>query len=138
MIGIAGACTLYQAWWILPFTPLAPHEVEPAASDAAPRLRLLISNVLMSNRNAAALLKMVRTHAPHMTVRSTAPPCTTSVIARLMKLLTRRGVLVEDMGQTYLAEPDTDGEEARTAAGAAGGDAHVSHRQRLSAPGTRC
>ena len=26
----------------------------------------------------------------------------------------RRGVLVEDMGQTYLAEPDADGEEART------------------------
>jgi Putative transposase len=37
-----------------------------------------------------------------------------TVIARLMKLLTRRGVLVEDMGQTYLAEPDADGEEART------------------------
>ncbi len=36
------------------------------------------------------------------------------IIARLMKMLTRRGVLVGDMGQTYLAEPDTDGEEART------------------------
>lgn len=31
-----------------------------------------------------------------------------------MKLLTRRGVLVEEMGQTYLAEPDADGDEART------------------------
>jgi hypothetical protein len=37
-----------------------------------------------------------------------------TVITRLMKMLTRRGVLVEDMGQTYLAEPDADGEEART------------------------
>ncbi len=37
-----------------------------------------------------------------------------TVITRLMKLLTRQGVLVEDMCQTYLAEPDTDGEEART------------------------
>jgi hypothetical protein len=37
-----------------------------------------------------------------------------SVITRLMKMLTRRGVLVADMGQTYLAEPDADGEEART------------------------
>ncbi len=37
-----------------------------------------------------------------------------TVIARLMKMLTLRGVLVEDMGQTYLAEPDADGEEART------------------------
>ena len=37
-----------------------------------------------------------------------------TIIARLMKMLTRRGVLVEDMSQTYLAEPDADGEEART------------------------
>ncbi len=38
-----------------------------------------------------------------------------TVIARLMKVLTRRGVLVEDMGQTYLADPDADGEEAHAA-----------------------
>jgi len=31
-----------------------------------------------------------------------------------MTLLTRRGVLVEDMGQTWLAEPQAEGEEART------------------------
>jgi uncharacterized protein (DUF983 family) len=37
-----------------------------------------------------------------------------TVIARLMKMLMRRGVLVQDMGQTWLAEPDADGEEART------------------------
>ena len=43
-----------------------------------------------------------------------------SLITRLMKLLTRRGVLVEKMGQTYLAEPDADADadadadEART------------------------
>jgi hypothetical protein len=37
-----------------------------------------------------------------------------SLITRLMKMLTRRGVLVEEMGQTYLAEPDADGDEART------------------------
>ena len=37
-----------------------------------------------------------------------------TAITRLMKLLTRRGVLVEDMGQAYLAEPDADGDEART------------------------
>jgi len=36
-----------------------------------------------------------------------------TVITRLMKMLTRRGVLIEEMGQTCLAEPD-DGEEART------------------------
>jgi hypothetical protein len=37
-----------------------------------------------------------------------------AVIARLMKMQMRRGVLVEEMGQTYLAEPDADGEQART------------------------
>ena len=37
-----------------------------------------------------------------------------TLIARLMKMLTRRGVLVEDLGQTWLAEPGADGEEART------------------------
>ena len=37
-----------------------------------------------------------------------------AIITRLMKMLTRRGVLVEDMGQTYLAEPDADSEETRT------------------------
>jgi Putative transposase len=36
------------------------------------------------------------------------------LITRLMKLLARLGVLVEDMGQTYLARPDADGDEART------------------------
>jgi hypothetical protein len=37
-----------------------------------------------------------------------------TVIARLMRLPTRRGVLVEDDGQSALAESDTDAEEART------------------------
>ena len=37
-----------------------------------------------------------------------------TVIARLMKMLTRHGVLVEDLGQTWLAEAGADGEEART------------------------
>jgi hypothetical protein len=33
-----------------------------------------------------------------------------------MKMLTRRGVLIEEMGQTWLAEPDpgADGDEARS------------------------
>jgi len=37
-----------------------------------------------------------------------------NLIIRLMKLLTRREVLVEEMGQTYLAEPDADGDEVRS------------------------
>ena len=37
-----------------------------------------------------------------------------TVITRLMKMLTRRGVLIEEMGQTYLAETDADEDESRT------------------------
>jgi hypothetical protein len=39
-----------------------------------------------------------------------------TIITRLMKLLTHRGVLMEDMGQTYLSEPDAGagGDQART------------------------
>ncbi|WP_162910286.1 transposase [Azohydromonas sediminis] len=36
------------------------------------------------------------------------------IIARLRKMLMRRGVLVEDMEQTYLAEPSNNGDEAHT------------------------
>jgi len=37
-----------------------------------------------------------------------------TVITGLTMMLTRRGVLVEDMGQTWLTEPDADGEQAHT------------------------
>jgi hypothetical protein len=33
-----------------------------------------------------------------------------AIITRLMKVLERRGVLIEEMGQTRLAEPEADGE----------------------------
>jgi hypothetical protein len=35
------------------------------------------------------------------------------IITRLMKLLTRRGVLVEEVGSTYMADSDGDSDEAR-------------------------
>jgi len=35
------------------------------------------------------------------------------IITRLMKLLTRKGVLVEEQGQTYMAGDDNDSDEAR-------------------------
>jgi hypothetical protein len=36
------------------------------------------------------------------------------IITRMMKLLTRRGVLVEEQGQTYMADNDADSDDART------------------------
>ncbi len=35
-------------------------------------------------------------------------------VMRLMRLLTRRGALVEEMGQSHPAKPDADGDKART------------------------
>ena len=37
-----------------------------------------------------------------------------TVITQLMKMLKRRGALIEEMGQTWLADPNADGDEART------------------------
>ena len=35
------------------------------------------------------------------------------IITRMMKLLTRKGVLVEEAGHTYMADNDADLDEAR-------------------------
>ena len=35
------------------------------------------------------------------------------IITRMMKLLTRRGVLIEEQGQAYLGDNDADSDEAR-------------------------
>jgi hypothetical protein len=59
-------------------------------------------------------------------------------ITRPMKLITRRGMIVKEIGQTYLAEPDTDGDEARTLRSprAAGNAADYSSHRRCRAPTT--
>ncbi len=65
----AAACLLYHAWWITPYTRLFPLEVKTAAAaDGGDVLRVMVSNVLMSNRNAQALLHLVATHRPHVLV----------------------------------------------------------------------
>ena len=37
-----------------------------------------------------------------------------TIITRMMKLLTRKGVLVKEQGQTYMVDDDSDSDEART------------------------
>jgi len=65
----AAGCLVYHAWWITPYTRLFPPEVKTAAAaDRGDVLRVLVSNVLMSNRNAPALLHLVATHRPHVLV----------------------------------------------------------------------
>ena len=62
-------CLIWQLWWILPYTFLWPREVR-TASDASPekQLSILTSNVLTPNRNADALIRLVRKHKPDVLV----------------------------------------------------------------------
>lgn len=69
LIGITGACLVYQAWWIIPYTRLFPHEVKvSAAPDNAGRIRILAANVLTENHNAEGLLGQIREYEPDIFV----------------------------------------------------------------------
>lgn len=62
-------CLVWQVWWILPYTRLWPCEVgraDPERLESS--LSILTSNVLTPNRNAQALVELVRQHAPDILV----------------------------------------------------------------------
>lgn len=64
------ACTVYQAWWIAPYTRLKRPEVSAVGGGTGQgdNLKVLSSNVLMTNRNAEPLLKLVRDEAPDVLI----------------------------------------------------------------------
>lgn len=58
-----------QLRWIIPYTPIWPKEVKQAKAAPTPRtLSILTANVLTPNRNASALIKLVRQHQPDILV----------------------------------------------------------------------
>lgn len=63
-----GLCLLYQAWWIWPYTRLKRREVADADDRDLGRITILASNVLMTNRNADALLDLVRREDPDILI----------------------------------------------------------------------
>lgn len=65
---ISSLCLAYQAWWILPYTRLWKPEVRQAADQDGETLRILVSNVLTTNRRADLLLAQIRKHQPHIFV----------------------------------------------------------------------
>lgn len=69
LISVTALCLMWQLWWILPYTPLWPKEVK-TATDGSPerQLSILTSNVLTPNRNADALIKLVKLHQPDILV----------------------------------------------------------------------
>ena len=63
------SCLVYHAWWILPYTRLFPVEVKPSAPvDGHQSLRIMTANVLTPNRNARALIELVRENQPDIIV----------------------------------------------------------------------
>lgn len=64
------ACLAYQLWWILPYTRLFPTEVRraPAGADEDNIVSVMTANVLMPNRQAGDLLRLVREHRPDLLV----------------------------------------------------------------------
>ena len=56
---------VYQLWWIYPNSALGKKEVASVAADHDnPELTLLISNVLMDNRDAQPLIELIGAHNP--------------------------------------------------------------------------
>lgn len=69
LIGLAAPaalCLAYQARWILPYTRLRRKTV-PAAADGA-SLRVMVANVLTTNRRAEEFLRLVREVDPDVVV----------------------------------------------------------------------
>jgi endonuclease/exonuclease/phosphatase (EEP) superfamily protein YafD len=63
------ACLTYQAWWIIPYTKVFPHEVKASVGGGTCRqFRILTANVLMPNRNADGLIGLIREHQPDIFV----------------------------------------------------------------------
>lgn len=58
-----------QIFWIFPYLPVAPHEVQSAQQDDPnSRLRLLCANVLQENTNARAILERIEAERPDVVV----------------------------------------------------------------------
>lgn len=67
-IGLTAAI-IYQLWWILPYSPLVPKEVKTAEENTNTfRIKILSTNVLMTNRDYQPLLNLVRDKDPDLVV----------------------------------------------------------------------
>jgi endonuclease/exonuclease/phosphatase (EEP) superfamily protein YafD len=66
-LALLGASLLYQAWQIYPYTLFAGKQVQSATRERPETtLRLLIANVLMSNRNEAGFRELIAKAQPDL------------------------------------------------------------------------
>ena len=69
LLMVALECLVYQLWWITPYTPFYPFEVKSTTTlDRRRKIRIMTANVLASNRNSAALIKLVHENEPDILV----------------------------------------------------------------------
>lgn len=68
LLALNASCLGWQLWWILPYTRLWRYEARPATADRGERIRLLVANVLTTNRRADLLLAHVARYQPDIVV----------------------------------------------------------------------
>jgi len=69
LMSLALGCFVWQSWWIAPYTRLWPAEVKKSTDCTSDRrLSIMTSNVLTPNKNAEALLALVRKYTPDVLV----------------------------------------------------------------------
>lgn len=69
LILVTALCLAYQAWWIIPYTAVFPAEVHRARhKDPGQSIKIMTANVLTPNRNAAALISLVKSRRPDVLV----------------------------------------------------------------------
>ena len=69
LLSVVLFCLVYHAWWIIPYTRVFPIEVKSARSaDNQRMIRIMTANVLTPNRNAEALIGLVRENVPDLIV----------------------------------------------------------------------
>ncbi|MGQ3051861.1 MAG: endonuclease/exonuclease/phosphatase family protein [Roseateles sp.] len=66
-LALLAACALYQGWRMLPYTRLHAKEVQDSeGADAAATISLLCANVLMGNRSAEGLCRLIEENDPDL------------------------------------------------------------------------
>ncbi|WP_299587125.1 endonuclease/exonuclease/phosphatase family protein [uncultured Microbulbifer sp.] len=73
LILVALSCLGYQLWWIAPYTPLFPVEVQRAKRSGGltkpyDTVSILTANVLTPNKNAKGLVDLIKRHQPDIFV----------------------------------------------------------------------
>ena len=69
LISVNVVLSIYQAFWIYPYTQLCPVQVPKASNaDTEKKIKIMTSNVLMTNHSAHKLIDLVELHQPDVLV----------------------------------------------------------------------